>query len=194
MKFRGFIIGIAMAALFFGLLVMVRLFSAEIVFSEEKVVELPAEFTMSSAPPPPAILEETLPELECSNSPLLELSSVSSLILNLPALEIPLDANLAVDVFTQDLMPAVLPKAPAKVVNHSRVRRTSSRALIAPKPVANAAPIGLGELDRKPSLIRRGRLVWPSSVRNLKSGGCGASCGDRYVRENSRIEHEKFSK
>lgn len=109
-------------------------------------------------PPPPAVVDlRTTPDI---NQPAL------------PVANLKIDPKLAVDTFFSDQPPAPLPVVqkprPKPTAKPSKPKRTSP--VVRKSPPKPKSQYSLGELDKKPRLIRNPRVTFPRSIRNASQG------------------------
>lgn len=172
MKLKSIILGIATTAVLLAVLVATRLMvlttaDKEFVIREVETAALP------EPPPPPA---EEIPEEDTPPPPppaLADLRTTPDVSQPaLPVSSVKVDPTLAVDTFFSDQPPSPLP-----TVAKPRPRPTAKPAAPKPKrPVVRRPPpkpksqYSLGELDRKPRLLRNPSVTFPRSIRGASSG------------------------
>lgn len=171
MRLKSVILGIAITAVLLAVLVATRLMvlnveSAEVEIREVETVALPEpppppleETPDEDLPPPPPALAKLAPTFDVSQPAL-------------PVAHVKIDPRMAVDTFFTDQPPSPLPV----------VARPLSRRVKAPRPKAKPRPAirrappepksqySLGELDKKPRLIRNPSVSFPRGIRNASSG------------------------
>lgn len=174
MKLKSIILGIATTAVLLAVLVATRMMvlhqaSPEFEIREVETVALPepppppAEEVLDDdpPPPPPPALADLAPTLDV-NQPAL------------PAMSVKIDPSMPVDTFFTDQPPSPLPKPVvkrpvAKPVAKSTVK-SPRRPRVKPTPPKPKSQYSIGELDRKPRLLRNPSVRFPSSIRNASSG------------------------
>ncbi|MFC4994894.1 TonB family protein [Rubritalea tangerina] len=138
--------------------------------STEEVLELRKieTFQVSKLPEPEAPQEAEPEEIEAEIPPpapsfddLRPSVDVDALALPSSETKVPIDAS--VDIFSIDTAPAIL-NTPTKKVSNNTKPAARSRVTTSKPPATNK--VGLGDLDSKPRLIRKGRVRWPSNVRS----------------------------
>lgn len=172
MKLKSIILGIATTAVLLTVLVATRLMvvitkPAEFEIREVETVSLPEPL------PPPA---EEIPEEDVPPPPPPALADLqTTLDVSQPALPVavaPVDPRLTVDTFFSDQPPSPLPTVvkpkPRPVAQPSRPK--PSRPKVKRLPPKPKSQYSLGELDRKPRLLRNPSVTFPRSIRNASSG------------------------
>lgn len=166
MKLRNVIIGITVTTFLLLGLGLTRLMQVEVA---EQEFELKKIEIISLTPPPAPPMEEQLEEIqeleELAPPPLAIEASVPTIhpqVLAVPVAQIAFDPQLEVDLFSEEVKPAEA--TIAKVVTAVKGPKKPVKPRI--KQPAAKASFGLGDLDAKPSLRKRGRFRWPNSVRD----------------------------
>ncbi|MCP5538405.1 MAG: energy transducer TonB [Akkermansiaceae bacterium] len=172
MKLKSIILGIAMTAVLLSVLVATRLMvlsplSPEFEIREIETVSLPE-------PPPPPPEEPVDEDIPPPPPPALADLAITP-DLSQPALPVvnnQTKPQLAVDTFFTDQPPAPLP-----VVTRPTPRAVTKPRTQSPSPptIRHAPPqpksqYSLGELDKKPRLLRNPSVVFPSSIKGTNSG------------------------
>lgn len=172
MKLKSIILGIATTAVLLAVLVATRLM---VLTTAEKEFEIREIDTVSLPEPPPPPAEE-IPEEDVPPPPppvLVDLRATPDVSQPaLPVSTLKIDPRLAVDSFFSDQ-----PPSPLSTIAKPRPRPvTKPSQPRSPRPAVKAAPpkpksqYSLGELDRKPRLIRNPSVSFPRSIRNASSG------------------------
>ncbi|MFK7911205.1 MAG: energy transducer TonB [Akkermansiaceae bacterium] len=172
MKLNSIILGIATTAVLLAVLVVTRMMVLTTTAKEFEIREIET-VSLPEPPPPPA---EEIPEEEVPPPPppaLADLRTTPDMTQPaLPVATLKVDPTLAVDTFFSDQPPSPLPtiakprpKPVAKVKAPKPIRPTVKRQ--PPKPKSQYA---LGELDRKPRLLRNPSVTFPRSIRGASSG------------------------
>lgn len=173
MKLKAIILGIATTAVLLTVLVATRMMLLTRVEPDFEIREVDT-VTLPDPPPPPP--EEQVedeppppPPAIADLSPTLDISQPA-----LPVVNIRVDPRIAVDSFFTDQPPSPLPRP---IVKRPVVKaKAAPKAKAPPKPRVKAAPpkpksqYSVGELDRKPRLLRNPSVRFPSSIRNTNSG------------------------
>jgi protein TonB len=172
MKLKSILLGIATTAVLLGVLVATRMMvltnnSPEFEIREIETAALPE-------PPPPA--PEEIPDEDVPPPPppaLADLAVTPDISQPaLPVVAMKIDPRLAVDTFFTDQPPAPLPTVarpqPRPVVKPSI--KAPSRPRIKSSPPKPKSQYSLGELDKKPRLLRNPSVTFPRSIRNARSG------------------------
>ncbi|MBK1830496.1 energy transducer TonB [Verrucomicrobiaceae bacterium R5-34] len=175
MKLKSIILGIATTTILLAVLVATRMMvlkqdTPEFEIREVEMAALPEppppapeeEVTDDPPPPPPPSLQDLAPTLDVSQPPM-------------PVSHVKVDPTLVVDPFFTDQPPAPLPKPVVKrPTPQPKVSKPTVKSK--PRPRVKAAPpkpksqYSLGELDRKPRLLRNPSVRFPSSIRGATSG------------------------
>ena len=176
MNLKSIILGIATTAVLITVLVATRMMlltrvEAEFEIREIETVELPEppppppeeQVEEDTPPPPPPAIADLSPTLDVSQPVL-------------PVMTIKVDPRIAVDTFFTDQPPAPLPKpivkrpvAKAKLTAKPKTPY-KPRARVKVAPPKPKSEYSVGELDRKPRLLRNPSVRFPSSIRNASSG------------------------
>ncbi|MBT8043384.1 MAG: energy transducer TonB [Verrucomicrobiae bacterium] len=171
MKLKAIILGIATTAVLLAVLVATRLMvlsdtSPDFVIREIETVEL------QEPPPPPE--EPPSEDIPPPAPPALVDLSVNIDVTQpaMPESRIAIDPRLAVDTFFTDQPPSPLPtvaKPRPRPIAKVRPKPPSKPRIrpVAPKPKSQYA---LGELDKKPRLIRNPSVTFPRSIKNARQG------------------------
>lgn len=172
MKFKSIILGMAVTTVLLGVLVATRMmvlstYSPEFEIRTIETISLPEP----PAPPPEELVDETPPP---PPPPALSDLAMTPDISQpaLPVVNAQMNPHLAVDTFFTDQPPAPLPivsrpkpRPVSKPVVRSRPRPTMK--VLPPQPKSQYS---LGELDKKPRLLRNPSVIFPRSIRNTNSG------------------------
>ncbi len=179
-----------MMVLLLAAVILARLFMAEPDRVEQKYVEVPEEISLPQAvelPESEPELEELPPEI---TAPALVLSDPLDLGLSFPQVDLTQPLDVEIEVFRPTRAPAELSapnpqKTVSRPITKSITKPISKSLTSVKKPsqtpskapprrveteIQSASPVGIGDLDGKPTLVRRGRLVWPRSLRSIRSG------------------------
>ncbi|MGB0775705.1 MAG: energy transducer TonB, partial [Akkermansiaceae bacterium] len=111
-------------------------------------------------PPPPPALADLTPSLDLSQPAM-------------PVATVKVDPRLAVDPFFSDQPPAPLPQPAVKRPSPkpaAKVKSPASKPKFKPAPPKQKSQYSLGELDRKPRLLRNPTVRFPSSIKGANSG------------------------
>jgi len=177
MKLKSIILGIAITAVLMTVLVATRMMSLtqkepEFEIRDVEVASLPEPPPPApedpseddQPPPPPPAIADLSPTLDISQPPL-------------PVMTIKVDPRLAVDPFYTDQPPSPLPKPVAKrpVAAKPKVKpkvrvKSPTKPRVRPKPPKPKSQYSVGELDRKPRLVRNPSVRFPSSIKNANKG------------------------
>lgn len=174
MKLKSIILGIATTAVLITVLVATRMMLLTKAEPEFEIREVDT-VTLPEPPPPPP---EEQPDEEpppppppaiADLSPTLDVSQPA-----LPVMNVKVDPRIAVDPFYTDQPPSPLSQP---IVKRPVVKTKSPPKVKTPlRPRVKAAPpkpksqYSIGELDRKPRLLRNPSVRFPSSIRNASSG------------------------
>ncbi|MEJ6573212.1 MAG: energy transducer TonB [Akkermansiaceae bacterium] len=172
MKLKSIILGIAVTTVLLGVLVATRMMvltnaSAEFEIREIETVSLPEP----PLPPPEEPEDEELPPppppalADLAMTP--DVSQPA-----LPVVKMQVNPRLAVDTFFTDQPPAPLPvvsKPKPRPVVKPTIRKPVSPTIkqAPPKPKSQYS---MGELDKKPRLLRNPSVTFPRSIGNATSG------------------------
>ncbi len=176
-KFPSPIIGILMTA---ALLVLLGLSRLLVPVTPEANLEI-REIEITSLPePPPPPPEEPPPDAPPPPPSLTQISHLPDPSrIPVPKVDTPLNLDTPIDPFFTDVEPSPLPqpivrKAPKKRVvkppTKKRPKATPKKTKPRPKKVKKTKPkpkkshYGIGELDRKPRVLRHGSAVFPKSL------------------------------
>ena len=172
MKLKSIILGIAVTTVLLGVLVATRMMVLSTKVAEFEIREIE---TVSLPEPPPPPQEEPVDEdIPPPPPPALADLAVSPELSQpaLPVVNMLVNPRLAVDTFFTDQPPAPLP-----VVSRPKPRPVAKPTMKAPvRPTIKQAPpkpksqYSLGELDKKPRLVRNPSVTFPRSIRNATSG------------------------
>ena len=167
MKLRNVIIGITVTTFLLLGLGLTRMLQIDVA---EKEFVLTKIETISLTPPPAPPMEEqpeVLQELESAAPPPPSIAdavpTMDPQTLAVPLAQMTFDPELEVDLFSEEVTPVVA--TVAKVVTVVKPRATKPVKPRIKKPVVKSS-FGIGDLDAKPSLRKRGRFRWPNSVRD----------------------------
>ena len=175
-----------MIVLLLAAVIVARLFMAEPDSVEQKYVEIPEEISL----PQTVDLLESEPEQEQLppeiTTPALVLSDPLDLGLSFPQVDLAQPLDVEIEVFQPSRAPAELSAPnPQKTISKpttkpitkplASVKKPSQTSSKAPPrrieaEIQSVSPVGIGDLDGKPTLVRRGRLVWPRSLRSIRPG------------------------
>lgn len=175
MKLKSIVLGIATTAVLLAVLVATRMMvltkdTPEFEIREVETAALPEppppppeEVVEDDAPPPPPpALADLAPAMDVSRPAL-------------PAMTVKIDPTMPVDTFFTDQPPAPLPKPVVKrpaakpKVSQPRVK-SPRRPRVRVAPPKPKSQYSIGELDRKPRLLRNPSVRFPSSIRNADRG------------------------
>ncbi len=173
MKLKSIILGIATTAVLLAVLVATRMMVLTTTSKEFEIREIET-VSLPEPPPPPA---EEIPEEDVPPPPpppsLSDLRTTPDM--SQPALPVSthkVDPRLAVDTFFSDQPPSPLPtivKPRPKTVVKPKTPKPS-RPTVKPSPPKPKSQYSLGELDRKPRLLRNPSVTFPRSIRGVSSG------------------------
>ncbi len=174
MKLKSIILGIATTAVLITVLVATRMMLLTRVEPEFEIHQV--DTVTLPEPPPPAPQEQTEEELPpppppavADLSPAFDVSQPA-----LPVMNVKVDPRIAVDLFFADQPPAPLPqpvvKRPVVKAKVITKRKAPSRPRVKTAPPKPKSYYSLGELDRKPRLIRNPSVQFPRSIRNASQG------------------------
>ena len=173
MKLKSIILGIATTTVLLAVLVATRLMVLTPTIEEFEIREID---TVSLPEPPLPPVPEEIPEEDVPPPlppALVDLRITTNV--SQPALQISdmkVDPRLQVETFFADQPPSPLPtisKPKSKPVVQSKPVR-KSRPVVKSSPPKMKSQYSIGELDRKPRLIRNPSVSFPRSIRNASSG------------------------
>lgn len=176
MKLKSIILGIATTAVLITVLVATRMMLLTRVEPEFEIREIETVELPEPPPPPPEeqVEEDTPPPPPPAIADLSPALDVSQPVL--PVMNIKVDPRIAVDTFFTDQPPAPLPKPIVKrPVARTKVT-AKPKTTYKPKTRVKVAPpkpksqYSVGELDRKPRLLRNPSVSFPRSIKNASSG------------------------
>jgi len=172
MKLKSIILGIAVTTVLLGVLVATRMMVLSTTVAEFEIREIETISLPEPPPPPPEepVHEDIPPPPPPALADLAVIPDISQLAL--PVVIMQVNPHLAVDTFFTDQPPAPLPvvtrpvpRPVAKPTVKTSVRPTIKKEL--PKPKSEYS---MGELDKKPRLLRNPSVTFPRSIRNATSG------------------------
>lgn len=172
MQLKSIILGIAVTTVLLGVLVATRLMVLAPQIAEFEIREVE---TVSLPEPPPPLPEEQLEEDVPPPPPPAIANLTDTPDLSQPALpdvKIQVNPHLAVDTFFTDQPPAPLPtvtRPTPRPVTRPTVKNPV-RPTIKPSTPKPKSQYALGELDKKPRLLRNPSVSFPRSIRNATSG------------------------
>ncbi|BDS08307.1 hypothetical protein NT6N_33470 [Oceaniferula spumae] len=175
MKLKSIILGIATTAVLLAVLVATRMMVLTKTTPEFEIREIET-VALPEPPPPPSeevVTDDPPPPPPPSLADLTHTLDVSQPAM--PVSNVKVDPTLAVDPFYTDQPPAPLPKpvvkrpTPKPKVSKPTVK-SPLRPRVKPTPPKPKSQYSLGELDRKPRLLRNPSVRFPSSIRNASSG------------------------
>lgn len=163
MNLRNLIFGIAITTVLMIALVATRLFKFD---TEAETLKLEELQLVTLAPPPEPEMDEPEPEETPPPPPTPALQLTQNTIemaeLTLPVSMNPTPPDMTVDLFTEDVAPPKIPiKAPStpKKTKPKVVKRT-------PPKITQQQSVGISDLDKKPTIVRKGKFRWPSSAKS----------------------------
>ena len=172
MKLKSILLGIAVTAVLMGVLVATRLMVLSVNPTEFEIREIET-VTLPEPPLPPE--EEPIEEDTPPPPPPAVADLVVTLDMSQPALPVvkmQTNPQLAVDPFFTDQPPAPLPTikkpTPRPVATPKSVK--PPRPKIKPAPPQAKSQYSLGELVKKPRLLRNPSVTFPRSIKNATSG------------------------
>lgn len=174
MNLKSILLGVAVTAVLLAVLVATRMMEMDQAATEYEIREIE---TVELAEPPPPPEEEPPPEEIPPPPPpaLADLSlSVDVTQPPMPSSDTPLNPRMQVDTFFTDQSPAPLPTV-AKPRPKARPKpaakpRAPRKPRVHRTPPPRKSQYSVGELDRKPRLIRNPSVTFPRSIRNASRG------------------------
>lgn len=172
MSLRSIFFGIAITGVLLAVLVATRMMVLTPTSIEYEVREIE---TVSLPDPPPPPSEEIVPEDVPPPPPPALADLAVTLDVSQPAIPVStmkIDPRLAVDTFFTDQPPSPLPQsvAPRPVVKTQGPAKPSAPAPRIKSISKLKSHYSIGELDKKPRLLRNPSVSFPRSIRNASSG------------------------
>ncbi len=172
MKLKSIILGVAITAALLSVLVATRLMTLITVSPEFEIREV--ETVSLPEPPPPPPEEPVDEDIPPPPPPALSNLTITPDLSQpaLPVVKMQVNPQLAVDTFFTDQPPAPLPtvtRPTPRVVVKPKVK-TPSRPKIKQAPPKPKSQYSLGELDKKPRLLRNPSVTFPRSIKGASSG------------------------
>jgi len=182
MRLQSIIFSVAIVAVLLCFIVVTRLLVRSEESKEMIVVEVPEEIALSPKAELPAAQSDSAEPIPPAPSLSLRLSSVErpDIQMSLPEINSQSVTLPSVELFTPSIAPAELSAKVKSTVAVQQPRKPAVRTQGSLKPKSTtvskesgairASPLGFGDLDAKPRLLRKGRMTWPRSVRSMDSG------------------------
>ena len=163
---RNVILGVLFTLLLLGFLAVTRLIFLKL--QPEELVLTKLETIRLAAPPePPSVEPKQKSEVEeMLSAPLPPIPALADLrqavdmtMVTMPSVSLPQPLNLSVEHFSLAI------QVPEELANVPKQKKSANLGVKSIQAAGIVAEIGISDLDLKPTVLRLGRLRWPSRTR-----------------------------